>query len=68
MRVIALIIPILLLCNGGAENAYAAPQFNGGAANANATPPSFSKKTIQIKLEKQELVINKNHSRQLQLN
>ena len=68
MRVIALIIPILLLCNGGAVNAYSEPPSNGGAANANATPSSSPKKTIQIKLEKQELVINKNHSRQLQLN
>lgn len=57
MRVIALIILILLLCNGGAVNVY-----------ADAAPPSSPKKTIQIKLEKQELVINKNHSRQLQLN
>ena len=54
MRVIALIIPILLLCNGGAVNAYAEPPSNGGAANANATPSSSPKKTIQIKLEKQE--------------
>ena len=57
MRVIVLIIPILLLCNGSAVNVY-----------ADAAPPSSSKKRIQIKLEKQELVINKNHSRQLQLN